>query len=115
LSSSTSKLFFLLSSNLLLHGDENADIGIGFDVDRIGVIDEKGEIVWGDHLLILFSRHILKRYPGATVVGEVKCSQNLFNDIRKNGGIPVMTAPGLLNNLFFHFIWNLVESCSKRF
>ncbi|MBC8285689.1 MAG: phosphomannomutase/phosphoglucomutase [Nitrospinae bacterium] len=76
--------------------DENAEIGIGFDgdVDRIGVIDDKGDIMWGDHLLTLFSRHILKRHPGATIVGEVKCSQNLFNDIKEKGGIPIMTAAG---------------------
>lgn len=76
--------------------EENVEVGIGFDgdVDRIGVIDDQGNIVWGDHLLILFSRHILKRYPGATIVGEVKCSQNLFQDIKNRGGIPVMAAAG---------------------
>lgn len=75
---------------------EKAEIGIGFDgdVDRIGVIDDQGDIVWGDHLLILFARDILKRHPGATIVGEVKCSQNLFQDIKDKGGIPIMSAAG---------------------
>ena len=75
---------------------ENAEVGIGFDgdVDRIGVIDDRGNIVWGDHLLIIFARHILNRHPGATIVGEVKCSQNLFQDIKNKGGVPVMTSSG---------------------
>ena len=75
---------------------ENADIGIGFDgdADRIGVIDEKGNIIWGDQLLILFAREILKKRPGSTIVGEVKCSQNLFSEISKSGGVPVMAAAG---------------------
>lgn len=75
---------------------EKAELGIGFDgdADRIGVIDDAGNIIWGDQLLILFARDILSRIPGATVVGEVKCSQNLFEDIKKNGGIPVMSAAG---------------------
>ena len=75
---------------------ENAELGIGFDgdADRIGVIDEKGNIVWGDQLLVLLARDILKRNPGATVIGEVKCSQSLFDDIEKHGGVPVMSAAG---------------------
>ena len=60
---------------------ENAELGIGFDgdADRIGVVDEKGNILWGDQLLTIFARDILSRNPGATIVGEVKCSQNLYN------------------------------------
>ncbi len=75
---------------------ENAEIGIGFDgdADRIGVVDGEGNIIWGDHLLILFARDLLKRHPGATVVGEVKCSQNLYKDIEKHGGIGVMAPAG---------------------
>jgi len=75
---------------------EKAELGIGFDgdADRIGVVDENGNIIWGDQLLTLFSRHILRDNPGATIVGEVKCSQNLFKDIEKNGGKPVMSAAG---------------------
>ena len=75
---------------------ENAELGIGFDgdADRIGVVDEKGNILWGDQLLTIFARDILSRNPGATIVGEVKCSQNLYKDIKKQGGVPVMAAAG---------------------
>ena len=75
---------------------ENAELGIGFDgdADRIGVVDEKGNILWGDQLLTIFARDILSRNPGATIVGEVKCSQNLYLDIKKHGGVPVMAAAG---------------------
>lgn len=75
---------------------EKAELGIGFDgdADRIGVVDASGKIIWGDQLLVLFAREILRRNPGATIVGEVKCSQNLFNDIKNHGGDPVMSAAG---------------------
>ncbi|MCH8156922.1 MAG: phosphomannomutase/phosphoglucomutase, partial [Nitrospinae bacterium] len=75
---------------------EGAELGIGFDgdADRIGVVDEKGNMLWGDQLLMLFARDLLKRNPGATVVGEVKCSRNLFKDIEKHGGTAVMSAAG---------------------
>ena len=54
------------------------DVGIGFDGDgdRIGVIDENGHIVYGDKLMIIFSREILSRKPGAVFISEVKCSQD---------------------------------------
>jgi phosphomannomutase/phosphoglucomutase len=73
-----------------------ADVGIGYDgdADRIGAADEKGNIIWGDQLMILFSREILKEKKGATFVGEVKCSQNLFNDIEKHGGRAIMWRTG---------------------
>jgi phosphomannomutase / phosphoglucomutase len=75
---------------------EKAELGIGFDgdADRIGVVDEKGGIVWGDQLLTLFARDILRTNPGATIVGEVKCSQNLFKDIEQRGGKAIMSAAG---------------------
>lgn len=75
---------------------ENADLGIGFDgdADRLGVVDDKGQLLWGDQLLILFARSVLKQHPGTAVVGEVKCSQNLYDDIKKQGGVPVMSAAG---------------------
>lgn len=75
---------------------ENAQLGIGFDgdVDRIGVVDENGRMVWGDQLLMLFSRNILSKNPGATIVGDVKCSQILFDDIKKHGGIPEISPSG---------------------
>lgn len=76
--------------------DTGADLGIAFDgdADRIGVVDRKGRIIWGDQLMIIFSRDLLKRHPGAKIIGEVKCSQVLYDDIRKNGGIPIMWKAG---------------------
>ena len=74
----------------------DADVGVGYDgdSDRIGVVDEQGNIMWGDQLMILFSREILKEKKGATFVAEVKCSQNLFNDIEKHGGRAIMWRTG---------------------
>jgi phosphomannomutase/phosphoglucomutase len=73
-----------------------ADVGIGYDgdADRIGVVDDQGNIIWGDQLMTLFSREILKGKRGATFVAEVKCSQNLFDDIEKNGGRAIMWRTG---------------------
>ena len=75
---------------------EKAHIGIGYDgdADRIGVVDEEGEVVWGDRLLIIFSRDVLEENPGAMVIGEVKCSQTLFDDILRHGGNPLMWKVG---------------------
>lgn len=76
--------------------EENADLGVAYDGDgdRIGVVDEKGNILWGDELLILFARDVLKRHPGAVVISEVKCSQLLFDQISLHGGVPVMWKAG---------------------
>lgn len=76
--------------------EKQLDVGIGYDGDgdRIGVVDEKGNIVYGDKLMILFSREILARKPGATFISEVKCSQALYDDIEKNGGRPIMWKTG---------------------
>lgn len=73
-----------------------ADCGIAFDgdADRLGGVDNKGEILWGDKLLVLFARSILLEKPGATVIGEVKCSRTLYQDIAKHGGNPVMWKTG---------------------
>jgi phosphomannomutase/phosphoglucomutase len=73
-----------------------ADIGIGFDGDgdRIGVIDEKGEIIWTDMLLILFARDLIKRVPGAKVIFDVKCSHLCVDEIKKAGGSPIMWKTG---------------------
>jgi len=64
------------------------------DADRLGAVDENGEIIWGDKLMIIFSREILKKHPGSTIIGEVKCSQLLYDDIAKNGGKPIMWKTG---------------------
>jgi phosphomannomutase/phosphoglucomutase len=73
-----------------------ADIGVGYDgdADRIGIIDRDGEVVWGDQLMIVLSRELLKRKPGAKIIGDVKCSQTMFDDVEKNGGIPIMWKTG---------------------
>lgn len=75
---------------------EKADLGIAYDgdADRIGAVDEVGNILWGDELLVLFSRDLLQRNPNAVIVSEVKCSQRLFDDIAKNGGQPIMWKAG---------------------
>lgn len=75
---------------------KSADLGIAFDgdADRIGVIDNKGNTLWGDQLMIIFSRDILERNPGAKIIGEVKCSQVTYDDVRKHGGIPIMWKAG---------------------
>ena len=72
------------------------DLGIAFDgdTDRIGVVDEKGNVVFGDRLMILYAREILARKPGATFIGEVKCSQVLYDDIRRHGGNAIMWRTG---------------------
>ena len=73
-----------------------ADCGISFDgdADRLGGVDDTGEILWGDKLLILFARSVLRDKPGAAVIGEVKCSRTLFDDIAKHGGKPIMWRTG---------------------
>ena len=73
-----------------------ADIGIAFDgdADRLGVIDDKGEIIWGDRLLILFARSILKEKKGQKIIFEVKCSQALPEAIEAAGGEPIMWKTG---------------------
>lgn len=73
-----------------------ADLGIAFDgdADRITVVDEKGGIIWGDELTTLFARHILTENTGATVIGEVKCSQVMFDETERLGGKALMCKAG---------------------
>ncbi len=73
-----------------------ADMGLAFDGDgdRLGVIDDRGRILWGDQLMIIFARDILKDRPGAKFIGEVKCSQHLFDEITKAGGEAIMWKVG---------------------
>jgi len=72
------------------------DLGIAFDGDgdRIGAIDGKGRILWGDQLLILWSRDVLKSRPGATIIADVKASQALFDEVLRAGGTPLMWKTG---------------------
>lgn len=76
--------------------DHHCDIGIGLDGDgdRIGVVDEKGKPIWGDMLMILFAREILKKQPGQRILVEVKCSQLVMFEIEKLGGIAEMYKTG---------------------
>ena len=73
-----------------------ADIGIAFDgdADRIGLVDDTGEIMFGDQLMVLLSRDVLKEHPGATIIADVKASQVLFDEIAKAGGNPLMWKTG---------------------
>lgn len=76
--------------------ETGADMGIGYDgdADRIGLVDRNGKIIWGDKILTIFARSILAEVPGATIVGEVKCSKTLYDDIRKRGGNGIMWKAG---------------------
>jgi phosphomannomutase len=80
--------------NLIIQ--EKLDLGIAFDGDgdRIGVIDDKGRVLSGDQLLLLFSYEILKKKKGAKIIGDVKCSQILFDEIKKKLGIPIISQTG---------------------
>jgi phosphomannomutase len=73
-----------------------ADFGIAFDGDgdRIGVIDGQGRILWGDQLLVILSRDVLRDRPGATIIADVKASQVLFDEIKRAGGVPLMWRTG---------------------
>lgn len=76
--------------------DKNADIGIAFDgdADRLGVVTDTGEVIYGDMILLILARALLSEEPGAEIVSEVKCSQSLFDGIEKAGGKPVMWKVG---------------------
>ncbi len=82
----------------LMHAvvEQKADVGIGYDgdADRIGAVDEAGQVLWGDRLMVVYSRDILAAKPGSTIISEVKASQCLYDDIAKQGGRPVMWKTG---------------------
>jgi phosphomannomutase/phosphoglucomutase len=73
-----------------------ADVGIGYDgdADRIGAVDEQGNILWGDRLMVIYARDILATKPGCAIISEVKASQSLYDDIAKRGGRPIMWKTG---------------------
>jgi phosphomannomutase/phosphoglucomutase len=64
------------------------------DADRVGVVDENGDPLWGDMILTILARPILEKHPGATFIAEVKCSQNFYDDIKKRGGNAIMWKAG---------------------
>ncbi len=82
-----------LKAAVAKHG---ADIGIALDgdADRIGAIDSKGRVLWGDQLLILYGKALLEEVPGATIIGEVKCSQSLYDELEAAGGNAIMNKVG---------------------
>ncbi len=75
---------------------QGAAMGIAFDgdADRIGVVDEQGRALPNDHLMSIYARQVLQQNPGATVVGDVKCSDTLFDTIKQCGGKPLMWTTG---------------------
>jgi len=79
-----------------LVAEKKLEVGIGYDgdADRLGAIDGKGRVLWGDQLMILFSRSILKKNPGAAIIADVKSSDNLFADVKAHGGRPIMWKTG---------------------
>jgi phosphomannomutase/phosphoglucomutase len=76
--------------------DSGADIGLAVDGDgdRLGVTDERGEVVWPDRYLILLARQVLEKHPGSPIIFDVKCSQALPEDIEAHGGVPIMWKTG---------------------
>ena len=76
--------------------DNACDIGIAFDGDgdRIGVVDENGAVIRGDMLLAIYAKEVLEDNPNAPIIADVKCSNVLFDEIKKSGGRPVMAATG---------------------
>ena len=76
--------------------EEECDLGVGYDgdADRIGLVDEKGNVIWGDRLMIIFWREILPCHPGATCIVEVKCSQAVVDEILRLGGKPLFYRTG---------------------
>jgi len=76
--------------------ETKADLGVGFDgdADRCGIVDEHGHHIAADRLVALLARDLLKRRPGATIIYDVKASQALEDEIRRNGGVPLMWKTG---------------------
>ena len=79
-----------------LVAEKNLDFGIAFDgdADRIGAVDGKGRVIWGDQLLMILAEPVLKEQPGATIIADVKASQILFDHVAKIGGTPLMWKTG---------------------
>lgn len=78
---------------------EKLDLGIAFDgdADRLGVLDENGDLIYSDMILLILARAVIKELPGSKIIAEVKCSKNLFDEIRNCGGSPIMWKTGHSN------------------
>ncbi len=76
--------------------ETGAVVGIGFDgdADRIGIVDHTGKMIYGDELMTIYARSVLATKKGEKIVGDVKCSDRMYNDIAKNGGVPVLWKTG---------------------
>jgi len=76
--------------------DNRADLGIAFDGDgdRIGVVDGKGRILWGDQFMVVLAGDVIRARPGATIIADVKASQVLFDEVARMGGTPLMWRTG---------------------
>ncbi|MBF0199792.1 MAG: phosphomannomutase/phosphoglucomutase [Desulfamplus sp.] len=85
-----------LTELIALVREKKLDLGVGYDgdADRIGVVDENGNVVYGDQLMVIYAREILSRKPGATFISEVKCSMTMYNDIEARGGRAIMWKTG---------------------
>ena len=79
-----------------LVADKGLDFGIAFDGDgdRIGAVDGKGRVIWGDQLLMILAAPVLEEHPGATIIADVKASQTLFDRVAELGGTPLMWKTG---------------------
>jgi len=79
-----------------LVAEKNCDLGFGFDgdADRIGVIDGQGRVLWGDQIMVLLARDVLKELPGATIIADVKASQVFVDEIKRMGGVPLIWKTG---------------------
>jgi phosphomannomutase len=76
--------------------EQKCDLGVAFDgdADRVGAVDEQGNILRCDTLIAIYAKDVLKRHPGAPIIGDVKCSQVMYDEIKKMGGTPVMWKTG---------------------
>lgn len=83
--------------NVMKQGEYEVGFGLDGDADRIGAVDEKGKMLFGDQILNIFARDFIEANPGERVLADVKCSKNLFDDIRNKGGDPIMYKTGHAN------------------
>ena len=84
-------------SRAVVAAEYELGIGLDGDADRIGVVDEKGKMLFGDQILNILARDYLLQNPGKTIIADVKCSKNLYDDIRARGGVAMMYKTGHAN------------------